>query len=66
VWRERDSLKVQISYLKNPTDSSNKNVKLDVLLDNKVTKLKLLEAKEDYGKILHENIQYKDRWEKEK
>ena len=31
------------------------------MLENKLTKQKLLEVKEDYGKVLTENLQYKDR-----
>lgn len=30
-----------------------------------MTKQKLLEVKEDYGKLLNENLHYKERWEKE-
>jgi hypothetical protein len=36
------------------------------MLENKLNKQKLLEVKEEYGKLLNENLQYKERWEKEK
>lgn len=63
--KERDQLKIQVSYLQNGNSGPSANVKLDVMLENKVTKQKLLEVKEDYGKLLNENLQYKERWEKE-
>ena len=39
---------------------------MDILLDNKATKQKLLESKEDYGKILKEQLQQKEKWDKDK
>lgn len=39
---------------------------MDILLDNKATKQKLLESKEEYGKLLKEQLQQKEKWEKEK
>lgn len=66
VTQERDNLKIQISYLQSAHKDQSSNGKLDVMLENKLTKQKLLEVKEDYGKLLNENLQYKERWEKEK
>ena len=59
-------MKIQISYLQSNHKDSSKQAKLDVMLENKMTKQKLLEVKEDYGKLLNENLQYKERYEKEK
>lgn len=39
---------------------------MDILLDNKATKQKLLESKEEYGKLLKEQLQQKEKWDKEK
>lgn len=66
VTHERDNLKIQISYLQSNHKDQSKQAKLDVILENKMIKQKMLEVKEDYGKLLNENLQYKERWEKEK
>lgn len=65
IEKERDQLRIQVSYLQNGNAAPNSSQKLDIVLENKVTKQKLLEAKEDYSKLLNENLQYKERWEKE-
>lgn len=66
VLHDRDNLKIQISYLQSSHKDQSKNAKLDTMLENKMLKQKMLEVKEDYGKLLNENLQYKERWEKEK
>jgi hypothetical protein len=36
------------------------------MFENKITKQKLLDVKEDYGKLLKENLNYKEKWERER
>lgn len=69
IAHERDNLKLQINYLKNSASSysgQNSSQKMDILLDNKATKQKLLEVKDDYGKILKEQIHLKEKWDRER
>jgi len=61
VTQERDNVKVQLSYLQSNHKDKSNHAKLDVMLENKITKQKLLETKEDYGKLLNENLQYKEK-----
>lgn len=66
---ERDNLKLKIGFLEANTQNPalhNNSMNVDIMLDNKATKQKLLESKEDYGKLLKEQIAEKEKWDKEK
>lgn len=62
---ERDNLKIQMSYYENGNATPGINGNINTVLENKVTKQKLLDVKKDYEKLLNENLMHQERWEKE-
>ena len=43
-------------------NQGSNGVSVDVILDNKTTKVKLLESKEEYSRVLKEQIAEKDKF----
>ena len=66
---ERDNLKLKIGYLEANSQHPalhNNSMNVDIMLENKATKQRLIDAKDDQSKLLKEQLAEKEKWNKER